>query len=114
MNYIRRLIAALDSDFSKLVFDHLRNYLMCSFLLSIGIMEFKGETGIYLGQVGEYNYSGIGIIGLSCILICINLLDGIRKISRYKYHLLYTVILIILYVWMSLRVIELALQFRFI
>ena len=113
MNYINRFNTALDYGLSKSVFDHLRNYLMCSLLLAIGIVEFKSKTGLFFGQV-ESNYSGIGIIGLSCILFCINLFDGIRKISKYKYHQLITVILIILYVIIVLRVIELALSFRII
>jgi hypothetical protein len=111
MKIIRQINTALDEGLAKSVFDHIRNFLMCAFLLSIGTAEFKQHTSHFLGLVSS-SYSGIGVIGLSIILICLNLYDGIRKISRTRYHLILTIILISIYIFLSIRVVEMTWNFR--
>ncbi len=111
MKYLKRFNTALDNNLSKAVFDHLRNILFCSFLLAIGLLEVKNNTGIFFDKI-QMNYSGISFVGLALLLFCLNLYDGIRKISKFKYHLGLTIILIIFYVVMSMRVVELTLDFR--
>ena len=111
MAIFKRLNTALDSGISKAVFDHLRNFLICAFLLAIGTNEFKEHTSILFGFVSS-QYSGLGVIAISCILIALNLYDGIRKISKTKYHVLFTFILILLYLFLSIRVVEMAWNFR--
>ncbi len=54
----------------------------------------------------------IGVVVLACFLIILNLLDGIRRISRLKHHRALIAGLIVLYIFMSLRVVEMALTFR--
>ena len=111
MKSLNEFNTALDNNLSKAIFDHLRNILICSFLLAIGIVEVKNNTGIFFDKI-QMNYSGIVFVGVSFLLFCLNLYDGIRKISKFKYHIGITIILIIFYVVMSMRVVELALDFR--
>lgn len=101
----------LDNGAVKLIFDHLRNYLMCSLLLAIGVTELKHNTNQFFDLIPS-NYSGIGIIALSCVLISLNLYDGVRQISKSKYHYLFTLCLVLLYLFISLRVIDLAWSYR--
>jgi hypothetical protein len=111
MKIIRQIDTALDEGLAKSVFDHIRNFLMCAFLLAIGTAEFNQQTNLFLGLVSS-QYSGTGVIGLSLILICLNLYDGIRKISKSKYHLMLTIVLISIYIFLSIRVIEMSWDFR--
>ena len=111
MKYLKEFNTALDNNLSKAIFDHLRNILFCSFLLAIGLMEVKSNTGIFFDKI-QMNYSGVGFVGVSFVLFCLNLYDGIRKISKFKYHIVITTFLIIFYVVTSMRVVELALDFR--
>jgi hypothetical protein len=99
MKYLNEFNTALD------------NNLFCSFLLAIGLVEVKNNTEIFFDKI-QMNYSGIGFVGLSFVLFCLNLYDGIRQISKFKYHLIITMILIVFYVVISMRVVELALDFR--
>lgn len=114
MNSLDRINDALDKGLAKEVFDQVRNYLICAFLLTIGLFAFEHKKGAFFSQIpiDAFNYAGLGIIGLSFLLFCLNLLDGVRKISRYKHSSLLSAILIIVYAIMSIRVIELALYFR--
>jgi len=113
MSFMEHIKSAQQSGFSKHVFDHIRNYLMCAFLLAVGANELNQHTSFLFGLISS-QYSGFGIIGISCILITINLYDGISRISKYKYNVIMTVLLLALYVLFSIRVIELTLNFRII
>lgn len=111
MGFFRRLNIALDNGLAKRVFDHIRNYLICSFLLAIGVVAVKQQTGLILGYF-VVQYAGAGIIFLSFLLFCLNLYDGMRQIASLKHGRSLMVLLTILYVFVALRVIELAASFR--
>ena len=95
----------------KQVFDHVRNYMIGAFILAIGTTEFNQADSLFFGLIPG-KFSGLGVIGLAVILICINLYDGIRRISRSKYHVSFTVALVLLYLVLSVRVVEMAWDFR--
>ena len=111
MIYLNRINAALDSGLAKAIFDHVRNYMMCSLLLAIGLTSTGDNTEILLDVI-PVSYSGLCLVTLSFILYCLNLYDGIREISKTKYHTIFTVGIIIIYIAMSVVVIELASSFR--
>ena len=111
MEYIRRFNKALDKGLSKSVFDHVRNYMMCSLLLAIGVRGFNQDAGLVFDLIPN-NYSGISLVSLSIILFCLNLYDGIREIAKSHYHSIFIVGLVMVYVAMSVVVIELASSFR--
>ena len=107
----KQINTALGNIPSKDIFDHLSNYFMCAFLLAIGTAEFRAQTNLFFGFIPNH-YSGAGIIGLSCVLIVLNLYSGIRSISRSKYHLIFSVGFVLIYILFSIRVIEMAWVFR--
>jgi hypothetical protein len=111
MNSIQRFNSALDRGWMKQVFDHVRNYMIGAFILAIGTTEFSQADSLFFGLIPG-KFSGLGVIGLAVILICINLYDGIRRISRSKYHVSFTVALVLLYLLLSVRVVEMAWDFR--
>jgi len=111
MESLKRFNAALDRGLSKSVFDHVRNYMMCSLLLAIGVRGFNQDADLVFDLVPN-TFSGISLVGLSCILFCLNLYDGIREISKSRYHSIFILGLVVIYVAMSVVVIELASSFR--
>lgn len=80
-NKLEQLNIILDRGFTKAVFDHLGNFLMCAFLLAIGTNELRELTSILYGFIPG-QYAGIGVIGVALILIVLNLYDGIRKFQK--------------------------------
>ena len=113
MSIFRKLNTALEGGLSKDVFDHLRNYLICAFLLAIGTAEFR-EHSTSLFDISPSQYHGVTVIALSSLLILLNLYDAIRKISNSKYNVALVIMLIALYLFFSFRVIEMAWEFRFV
>lgn len=111
METIKNFNKALENGLSKEVFDHIRNYLICAFLLAIGTSELREHSTTFLG-VTPSQYHGIAAIVISVMLILLNLYDGIRKLSKAKYHLTLIILLIGVYLFLSYRVIEMAWEFR--
>ena len=108
---LRRFNQALDNGLSKIVFDHIRNLLMCAFLLAIGTHELRSES-TFLFTAVRVQWSGIGVIILASLFILLNLYDGIRRLSSSRYHRAFIAILVLLYLFLSLRVVEIAWTFR--
>ncbi len=111
MEILRRFNAALERGMAKSVFDHVRNYMMCSLLLAIGV-TWTGENVELLFNIIPKTYSSLSLVMLAIILYCLNLYDGIREISKAKHHSLFIVGIVIVYIAMSMVVIELAASFR--
>jgi hypothetical protein len=111
MKIIKKLNSALDRGAIKQVFDHVRNYMICAFILAVGTTELRQAESQFFDLIPAGS-SGIGVIVIGVCLICFNLYDGIRRISRSKYHSVLTVTLIILYLFFSVRVVEMAWDFR--
>jgi hypothetical protein len=111
MKPIKRLNSALDRGAIKQIFDHVRNYMICAFILAIGTTELRQEGSQFFDLIPP-GYSGLGVIFGACVLICFNLYDGIRRISRSKYHISLTFGLVLMYLFLSVRVVEMAWNFR--
>ena len=108
---IKWLNSALDRGAIKLVFDHVRNYMICAFILAVGTTELRQQEAQFFDLIPP-GYAGLGVIAIALLLICINLYDGIRRISRSRYHVALISALIIVYLFLSIRVVEMAWDFR--
>jgi len=108
---IQRIDTAFDDGLPKAIFDHLRNFLMCAFLLAIGTTEFHTHKVTTLGLLPAW-FSGVGIIAVASLLFLLNLVDGIRRLARLKFQLLLSIGLIAIYVLFAIRVVEIAWNFR--
>lgn len=111
MEIFSKFNQSLDQGLAKAVFDHVRNYMMCSLLLAIGVSGFDDGTELLFDLVPN-TYSAISLCVLAVILYCLNLYDGIRVLSRSNYHTVYIIGLIAIYSAMSVVVIELTSSFR--
>jgi hypothetical protein len=79
---LARLHNQLDRGLVRLLFERVRNYLICATLLAIGFYEFQQKPGYYLGyNVGDF--SGTPIIVLALGLFILNTYDGIRASARF-------------------------------
>ncbi len=111
MKPIEGLNRALDRGAIKQIFDHVRNYMICAFMLAIGTTELRQPESQFFELISP-GYAGSGVIFLACVLIFFNLYDGIRRISKSKYHFGLTIGLVLLYLFLSVRVVEMAWHFR--
>ncbi len=111
MSIIKKFHKSLEQGLAKDIFDHVRNYLMCAFLIATGTYAMKHGSGGLLSVVTS-EFTGVGIIVLGFILALLNLYDGIYRLSKFKHHLFLDIVLVLLYVFISERIIEITWGFR--
>jgi hypothetical protein len=112
MKFIDRFNMALHMGLSKEIFDHLRNFFMCAMLLALGTMEIRYHASSTFFGLIPGQYSGTGVVALAFILLALNFWDGIRKLSRHRYHVLFNLGLILTYIFISVRIVEMAWNYR--
>ena len=101
----------IDSGKSKQLFNHVKNLVIFSLLLALGTNDLhQHKSNIY--GIFPSKYLGIGVIALALFLILLNLYDGIRKLSKLEHHKLLTFFLILLYIFLTVRVVEVAWYYR--
>ena len=111
MQFFKRLNSALDRGVIKQVFDHVRNYMICAFILAVGTTELRQQESQFFDLIPA-GRAGLGVISIAILLILVNLYDGIRRISRSKYHVGFIAALVLVYFFLSIRVVEMAWNFR--
>ena len=72
MKSIKHFNSALDRGALKQIFDHLRNYLICAFMLAVGTTELR-QPGSQFFDLIPQRYAGSGVIFFAGVLICLNL-----------------------------------------
>jgi hypothetical protein len=92
----------------KALFEHVRNFLTGSFLLLLGLFV-HGKEAHYIDSV---NFAGSIFIVLACLLLLLNLVDGVKKLNRLRHHNVFIVSLVIIYVSLSIRLVMIAIDFR--
>ena len=109
-NDISSLNQALDRGFVRLLFERIRNYLICATILAIGFIEYKQKPGFFLGMnVGDYSGTPIILLGLGLFLL--NTYDTIRVCFRFLQGIIARTIFSAVFVLFAIRLIELAWKF---
>jgi hypothetical protein len=107
----RKYRALLDNDLNTKIFDNIKNLLVCAFLFAAGTNALRGAHPLFLGALAE-GAAGWGLIGLSALLMLMNISDGLRRLARLRYHVIFQIILCVLYIVVAERVVEIAWSFR--
>ena len=93
------------------IFTHVRNYVVCSMILAAGFYAVKNPRNLLFGTKAD-EVAGVVTLAFGFLLIFINIYDGIYKLSKYKSHFLLNILLVVLYLFVSLRVFEIIWNFR--
>ncbi|HUG56784.1 MAG TPA: hypothetical protein VL002_00940 [Candidimonas sp.] len=96
---------------TKPIFDHLRNLLVCTLLLAAGSFQLKQPFGIFADSVFQ-SLLGYGVVAMAVILILLNLLDGIYKLSKIRHPFIFKLGLIVAYIIITIRVVVVTSLFR--
>ena len=113
MRLIGLLAQALGRGFVAEIFAHCRNIFIATVFIAAG--GFVAENplpvaqplGIFHGPIAGYPVAGLGII-----LLLLNLVEGIYKLSKFKTRVLLDALLIVVYLLFSLRLVQILLLFH--
>lgn len=106
-----RYLALLDNDLNTKIFDNIKNLLVCALLFAAGSNALHSHHELFLGLFGS-SLTGWGLIAVSGGLMLLNISDGLRKLSKLRYHTLLQALLCLLYLVLAVRLVEIVWSFR--
>ena len=97
---------------SKEIFSHVEKMIIGTLIVSAGAHVSSSEPAIVLFGYLRHGLIGRGVMLFGVILLFLNFVDGLYKLARLNWHVAYQVLMTIIYVSLSVRLIQLILAFR--
>lgn len=97
---------------SKEIFAHVEKVIIGTLIVSAGAHVSSADPAIELFGYLRHSLVGRGIELFGIILLVLNFLDGLTKLARLNWHFAYQIAMTLLYVALSVRLIQLILAFR--
>lgn len=107
----KRFLELLDNDVSPKIFDNFKNMVLCALLLAAGTDALRSGHHLFMSPMAA-GTTGWGLIVISGILMVLNISDGIRRLSRLRYHTVLQILIVVVYVVVSERVVEMVWNYR--
>lgn len=97
---------------SRELFSYVEKMIIGTLIVSAGAHVSSTDPAIELFGYLRHGLIGRGIELFGVILLVLNFLDGLYKLARLNWHLAYQIAMTLLYVALSVRLIQLILAFR--
>jgi hypothetical protein len=97
---------------SKEIFSHIEKLIVGTLIVSAGAHVSSNEPAIVLFGYLRHSLVGRGVMLFGVILLVLNFLDGLYKLAKLNWHVAYQIVMTVLYVALSVRLIQLILAFR--
>ena len=96
----------------EVVFRHVSNLVIATLILAAGVHAVKHSSSIRVLGILEVEISGYVVAASGVILAVLNLLDGLQKLARKNYHVTLRVLVVLLYLFFYIRIMQLMSAFR--
>jgi len=97
---------------SKELFGHIEKMIVATLIISAGAHVSSTDPAILLFGYLRHGLVGRGVVLFGVILLVLNFLDGLYKLSKLSWHVAYQILMTICYFALSVRLIQLILAFR--
>ena len=97
---------------SKEIFSHVEKLIIGTLIVSAGAHVSSNEPWIELFGYVRHGLVGRGVMLFGVILLVLNFVDGLYKLAKLNWHIAYQTLMAVLYVALSIRLIQLILAFR--
>ena len=94
------------------VFVHARNVITCSMIMAAGFYAVRHQERVSLPGMWTVHAAGYIVAAVGALLLLLNLVDGLRKLSQRRHTGLLRGLAIFVYVAFSLRLTQVFLYFR--
>jgi len=103
-----------DNEGLATVFQHARNVLTGAAVVGAGMYAVHHmETSSRLAGLWNVHLAGYAVAIMGAVLLALNLLDGLRRLAKRRHRLMLRVLAILVYVALSLRLIQVIIYFRY-
>ena len=107
-----RFYAEHVEETSKEIFGHVEKMIVGTLIISAGAHVSSNEPAIVLFGYLRHSLVGRGVELFGVILLVLNFLDGFYKLARLEWHAAYQIAMLLCYIALSVRLIQLILAFR--
>src|SRR2546423_9467070 len=97
---------------SKEMFSHVEKMIIGTLIISAGAHVSSNEPAIELFGYLRHGLVGRGVELFGIVLLVLNFLDGLHKLAKLDWHVVYQVAMSLCYIALSVRLIQLILAFR--
>ena len=97
---------------SKEVFTHVEKMIVATLIISAGAHVSSDEPAILLFGYLRHGLVGRGVELFGIVLLILNFLDGLYKLSKLDWHTAYQILMSLCYFALSVRLVQLILAFR--
>jgi hypothetical protein len=94
------------------VFAHLRNLLIATVIIAAGSYAIRQEADVQIFGVSNLEIAGTGVEAIGFVLVGLNLIDGLYKLTRMGSALALKIALVRLYLFFSLRLVQFVVLFE--
>lgn len=110
LHSLKRML--FDEGGAKEIFDHVRNLLMGSVIIAAGSYAIRQAPDVEIFGVANLEIAGIGVAAIGFMLVGLNLLDGLFKLTRIGSPLALRIALVGVYVFLSMRLVQFVVLLR--
>jgi hypothetical protein len=93
---------------SSEMFSHVEKMIIATLIISAGAHVSSGEPAIVLFGYLRHGLVGRGVELLGVVLLVLNFLDGLYKLSKLDWHAAYQILMSLCYFALSVRLVILA------
>ena len=97
---------------SKEMFGHVEKMIVATLVISAGPHSPSTAPAILLFGYLRHGLIGRGVELFGIVLLVLNFLDGLYKLSKLNWHIAYQIAMSICYIVLSVRLVQLILAFR--
>ena len=94
------------------IFSHLRNLLVATVIIAAGAFAVRQPVSVELFGVLSLDTAGYGVAAVGVALVGLNLLDGWYKLTMLGSPLAVRVALVVLYLFITTRLVQLVVLLR--
>lgn len=102
----------LDDGGIEEIFSHVRNLLIAAVIIAAGSYATRQQPGVEIFGIRDLEIAGYGVEAIGFILVGLNLLDGLYKLTKLGTPLILRITLVGLYLFVSLRLVQLTVLLR--
>jgi hypothetical protein len=101
-----------DNEGLDTLFSHARNMLTCAAIIAAGLYAAHHMASQTVLQLPNAHVAGYVVAGFGIVMLGLNLLDGLRRLSRRRHPLLLRAAAIFVYIVLSVRLTQVIVYFR--
>ena len=96
----------------KEIVSHIEKIIIGTLIVSAGAHVPSNKPSIELFGYLRHNLVGRGVMLVGVIILLLNFIDGLYKLGKVNWHVVWQIVMSVFYIALSVRMIQLILAFR--